>query len=107
MSQLLKEFDKGDEFGIDPLLDTNLNNALGITKYFEFVVVDQEAGRPDLISYHLYGNTIFWREIMAFNGITDVRQIQIGTVLRAPDRAQLLATLNSSFAKNSGREVKI
>ena len=96
-----------DDDGVDPLIEPTLNNAMSITKYMNFEVTEAEAGRPELISFHLYNTVQYWKEIMAFNGITDVRQLVAGYTLRAPDRTQLLDAKNNSYTRQRGREVSL
>lgn len=107
MSEIIQNFSMGDEDGIDPFLEPNLNNALSITKYTVMEISAAEAGRPELISYHVYGTVDFWKEILAFNGISDVRHMRAGTSIRVPDRAQMLDALSNIDTAPRGREVSL
>ncbi len=72
----------------DPLTSTLIENIKslkqeGITK------IKVEAGRPDLISYRLYGDTQFWWIIMFYNDIFDVEDIKAGDFLGYPSQNDL------------------
>lgn len=81
-----------DEFGIDPLLDVGFNAVQAVTSYSTFTVSQEYAGRPDTISHIAYRTVEFWWAIMAYNGITDIRDLTGGLIIKIPDLNQL--TLN-------------
>lgn len=93
-----------DEFGIDPLLDIGLNAVQAVTSYTTFTVSQEYAGRPDTISHLAYRTPEFWWAIMAYNGITDIRDLNGGRIIRIPDLTQLtfnLGKLSHSYAPQS------
>lgn len=47
--------------------------------------VQSEEGRPDLISFKIYGDVQFWWVIMIYNNIVDVDDLNIGRILSIPD----------------------
>lgn len=83
-----------DSYGIDPLLDPRLNAVQRVTKSSSFIVSHAQAGRPDTISYLAYHTPDLWWAIMAFNGLTDIRQLTEGLVILIPDYRQIMLNLD-------------
>jgi len=66
-----------------------------VTGYYE---VTGEEGRPDLVSYKIYGRTMFWWMIMIYNELSDPDQITLGLRLKYPSQDEiedLYFTLNN------------
>ena len=64
-----------DEYGLDPLLSPELNSAITILDAQSYKVDQSDAGRPELISFRVYGSVDYYKEVMVYNGITDIREI--------------------------------
>jgi len=59
-----------------------------LTKKGSFLVVTEE-GRPDLISYNVYGTVQLWWVLLVYNNLTDVGQVLNSTVLNYPNIADI------------------
>ena len=91
-----------DELGIDPLNDRGLTAVSNETLYSLYIVPQQHAGRPDLISYKFYKVVDLWWAILAYNGISDVRSITVGTTIKIPDYNEVLTRLSqTTYTENS------
>ena len=86
----LGNVDPLDSFFLDSLFKRNLER-LTLASTYQVVV---EEGRPDLISYRVYGDTRFWWIIMAYNNLTDFRDIKTGLVLDIPEQNSILNLVN-------------
>lgn len=72
----------------DPLTSNIIENIQSIPQGGLFKVKSEEH-RPDQISYRIYDDTQYWWVIMLYNGILDVNDITIGTILKYPDQDEL------------------
>lgn len=106
-TQILTELDPETDDGIDPLTDNGYNAALSVVNWKLFTIGEREAGRPDLISYRVYGSVDFWREIMAYNGITDVRNMVNGIQIRVPERSEFMRAISKREYSFVDRPVKV
>lgn len=61
--------------------------------YVRHTVASGEAGRPDLISFKLYGDTDFYAYILLFNRIVDPFTVEEGVQLRIPVFSNLASWL--------------
>ena len=52
-------------------------------------VISGEEGRPDLISYRIYGDVQYWWLLMFYNKILDPEDLINGMVLQYPDADEL------------------
>lgn len=66
--------------------------------------VTSEAGRPDLISYKIYGSDQYWWILMLINGIMDVSGITEGTVIEYIDLSDLEDLYFSLKAKETSKK---
>ena len=53
-----------------------------------FEVTTQE-GRPDLLSYDIYGNTQYWYILLLYNGILKITDLKTGVVVNFPSLDRL------------------
>jgi hypothetical protein len=91
-----------DDYGIDPLNDRGLTAISNVTLYSSYTVPQQHAGRPDLIAYKFYKTVDLWWAVLAYNGISDVRSITVGTTIRIPDYNEVLTRLSqTTYTENS------
>ena len=91
-----------DEYGIDPLNDRGLTAVSSVRAYSSYTIPQQHAGRPELISYTFYKTVDLWWAILAYNGISDVRTLMVGTSIRIPDYNELLETLSKvTYVQNN------
>jgi hypothetical protein len=84
-----------DDFGPDPLRDNGLNAVQNVSTFLNHIVTYQQAARPELISFEAYQTVNLWWAIMAYNGITEVREIVEGSAIKIPDYAELVAALSA------------
>jgi len=55
-----------------------------------YQIREQDLGRPDLLSYKLYGDTSLWWIIFKYNNIDDVwNDMEIGQIIAVPDRQDI------------------
>jgi len=67
--------------------------------------VTSEAGRPDVVSYKLYGSTQYWWVILAYNNMVHHDELVTGTVLKIPslsDMESLYFQLKTLEAQQEG-----
>jgi hypothetical protein len=67
-------------------------------KLFGIYNVVTSAGRPELISYHIYKDTQFWWLLMLYNDLTSIDDIVPGMLIKyfnLKDLENLYFTLNS------------
>jgi hypothetical protein len=75
-------------------------SAQPITQY-RLTAVDL-ANLPGL-SYKFYGDTSFWRGLMAYNGISDpLSEVAVGIIINVPSRSDIVAYLSKQAANKSG-----
>lgn len=55
-----------------------------------FTVEARHEGRLDLVSYEVYGTSIYWWAIASASGIYDPFDVKVGTVLRIPPIEKVL-----------------
>lgn len=48
------------------------------------VRISDESGKPDLLSYRLYGTTSLWWLILTYNGILKPSKLTVGTLVKYP-----------------------
>jgi len=65
--------------------------------------VKGEDGRPDLLSYRIYGNTQYWWILLIYNRKIDYREITTGELIRYPSIDSLEDIYFSLKAKQTGR----
>lgn len=75
------EFLQGDNH--DPLTSSVFNNIRSLEKGGQYRVSGED-GKPDLISYRIYGDTQYWWIILAYNGKTSYLDIKNGEELIFP-----------------------
>jgi hypothetical protein len=97
-----------DEYGIDPLQDAGLNAIHRVTNYTTYTVTARESGRPELLSHLFYNTVDLWWAVLAYNGITDVRELVEGMVLKVPSYNEIISELSKPvMANNSSSSVTI
>lgn len=63
--------------------------------YYE---VSGEESRPDLVSYYIYGRTMYWWVIMIYNDLLEADQVTLGLRIKYPavkDIEELYFSLNN------------
>lgn len=85
-----------DEDGVDPLIDPTLNAVISIPVYSIIEITQQDQGRPELLSYKYFDTTDYYRELMAYNGITDVRDIKVGMSFKIPDKTMMISAMSNA-----------
>lgn len=85
-----------DEYGVDPLKDRGFIAIKNVLKYENFTVTSDVAGRPDLISDKYYNTVDLWWVILAFNGISDVRGLTSGVIIKVPNYSELISKLTET-----------
>ena len=84
----LAKFMEYSEDVYEPLTSDFLYEIEKLTPVDRFTVTSEE-GRPDLISYKIYGTTQYWWVLMEMNGILDIENIVNGTIIEYPDISDL------------------
>lgn len=94
-----------ETFDMGQFFDYENSNFDPLTGEFQYMVqnldvagdwlIQQGYERPDIISYQIYGDPQYWWILMQYNGISDVNQITVGTVLSYPSIADLESLLFS------------
>lgn len=51
--------------------------------------VTVEEGRPDLLSYKLFGTTQYWWILLYYNGLLEPADLKIGALIRYPSVSKL------------------
>lgn len=83
---------------LDYMAASYLNLSDSITKYSTHVISQAFEGRPDLISYKLYGTVDLWWVICQFNGVVNpLTDLEVGKLLKAPDYSQVMHFLQTSL----------
>lgn len=72
----------------DPLSSLFFNSLIQLPVAGSYLVVQNE-GRPDVISFYIYGSTQYWWELMFYNTIMFPWYIPTGTILNYPSLASL------------------
>lgn len=88
---------------VDHLKSSYTNIRFGVT-VDTLITIDAryEANLPGL-AFDYYGDQIYWRAILAFNGLVDpIQDIQVGVTLGLPSKSSLEAfmTTNQSTVQN-------
>jgi hypothetical protein len=98
---------QSDVYGIDPLLDTQMDLIQSIATYSDYAVSQHERMALDLISINAYGTDVYWWHIMVYNGITRPSQVIEGLMLRIPNVDDLirLASNNNNNQNTSGAKL--
>lgn len=88
-----------ERFDLGRFMEFNIDNYDPLTSNFLFQIknlplggvytVQGEDGRPDLLSYSVYGDTQYWWILMAYNGFNSVDQIHNGEQIKFPKVAEL------------------
>jgi hypothetical protein len=61
-----------------------------------------EAGRPDLLSFNIYGTTSYWWILSKYNDIINpIYELQAGLIIKVPHEKDI-----QEFAKNYGKYLK-
>ena len=77
---------------LDNLASSYINLKYGATTSTTLLVDSSYQSNLPGISYDFYGDTTFWRAILAYNGLNDpVSDICVGTTLILPDASSLAA----------------
>ena len=103
-----KRFDQGKFFefvtdNFDPLTSTLLREIRDLPLFGRFNVSNEE-GRPDLVSFRVFGDTQYWWALMVYNDITKVDDVINGTVINYPSLASLEDLFFSLKARQSAAE---
>lgn len=56
---------------------------------FGEIEVQGEGGKPDLLSYHIYGKTQYWWIILVYNNLLNVEDLKEGMLIKYPSTSQL------------------
>ena len=68
-----------------------------------FVVTQDTAAHPDLISYNHYGSTDYWWVICMFNSIVNpLVDLYVGKVLQIPDLVEVSLRLQAKNVEQTG-----
>lgn len=98
MANIFKNYTPfSDDDGVDPLLDPTMNAVISISEYSIIEITQQEQGRPEMLSFKYYGTVDYFRELMAYNGISDVRDIKVGTSFKIPDRTMMISAMSKAM----------
>ena len=76
----------GDNY--DPLTSHLFNEVQNIKQGGKYQIQGED-GRPDLLSYRIYGNTQYWWLILIYNGITEFNNFSTGTEISFPQLSAL------------------
>ena len=85
------------------ILDSYLCTQIKSIPYSGVLTVTSQVGRPDLISYDIYGNTQYWWLIMLYNDITSPQEITSGKPIAFPS---LSAMENLYFTLSTKQKTK-
>lgn len=72
---------EGDNF--DPLTSNILFEIKNLPVGGRYTIRGEE-GRPDLLSYNIYGDTQYWWILMLYNGFNDISEILSGNEMQFP-----------------------
>lgn len=75
------EYLNGDNY--DPLTSHFFNEIQNLKQGGKYQIQGED-GRPDLLSYRIYGNTQYWWVILIYNGITEFNNFVTGTEMKFP-----------------------
>lgn len=67
----------------DPLTSAIMSDVLTLRSGGQYTVQGED-GRPDLISFRIYGNVQYWWILLLYNSILDYNSIVTGEVLNYP-----------------------
>lgn len=84
----------------DPLTSSFVKDLKNLSQFGQYVVQVEE-GRPDLISFKIYGDTQYWWIILLYNDIIYIEDIQIGMSLKFPSLSDLETIYFSLMAKQA------
>lgn len=74
------EFDQ-DDFCI---LDSYFCTQLSRLQYVGTIAVTTQENRPDLLSYDIYGDTMYWWILMLYNNLTSPNELKAGLIVAYP-----------------------
>lgn len=100
-------YQKETDDGLDPLTDVGLNAVASVLSHYLYTISEKEAGRPELISYYVFGSVDYWKELMSYNGICDVRTLKNGTTIRIPNRSEFMDAINKKEYAFVDRSVRV
>ena len=81
---LIKFMELGEDMVADSLSSYVLYRLPYLPVYGKIILDSSNAGRPDLISYYLYGDTQYWWIVMWYNGIYSVKDLTAGRKINYP-----------------------
>ena len=84
----------------DPLTSRFLHDLSGLAHSGEYIVQNEE-GRPEILSYKIYGNTQYWWILLYYNGITAVEDLTTNMVIKYPSIGDLENLYFSMKAKET------
>lgn len=71
------------------ILDSYLCSQVKNIPYSGVLTVTSQAGRPDLVSYDIYGSTQYWWVIMLYNDISSPQDLVVGMPISFPSISSL------------------
>jgi hypothetical protein len=83
---------------MDPLTSEFLRLMPTLSSSGRYTVQDEE-GRPDLLSYRIYGDTQYWWILLYYNSIIDVESLTLNTIVSYPSLTDLESLYFSLSAK--------
>ncbi len=87
----------------DPLTSSFTNNLISLPAGGEYTLQGEDS-RPDLLSYHVYGDTQYWWVLLMYNSVIDYSELKTGTKIKYPnitDLESLYFSLKSQEIGNS------
>lgn len=67
----------------DPLNSAMLTDITKLPQGGQYTISGED-GRPDLVSYRIYGHSQYWWILLAYNRIIDYEAIKTGDILKYP-----------------------
>ena len=79
----LGKFMKWDKDNYDPLTSNIVYEIKNLESGGRYIIRGEE-GRPDLLSYNIYGDVQYWWVLMLYNGFNDISEIISGNEIQYP-----------------------
>lgn len=71
------------------VMDSAMVNLVQKLPQVGYLTVTTQAGRPDLLSYDLYGTVDYWWILLLYNGINLINGLTVGKVISYPSEDSL------------------
>lgn len=88
------------------ILDSYLCTQIKSLPYSGAVTIKTQVNRPDLLSYDIYGDTMYWWLIMIYNDLTSPTELEVGKVIVYPSLSDLETLYFTLSTRQKAKDTK-